>query len=64
MIVKMAIALLVAMIFSLAFRSRLVLVMQQPLHEIDQRMATLRALGVTDSITISFRLAFYAGIVL
>ncbi len=63
-IVKMAIALLVAMIFSLAFRSRLVLVMQQPLHEIDQKMATLRALGVTDSITISFRLAFYAGIVL
>ena len=63
-IVKMAIALLVAMIFSLAFRSRLVLVMQQPLHEIDQKMATLRALGVTDSITIPFSLAFYAGIVL
>src|SRR6266705_6273486 len=63
-IVKMAIALLVAMIFSLAFRSRLVLVMQQPLHEIDQKMATLKALGITDSIVISFHLAFYAGIVL
>ena len=63
-IVKMAIALLTAMILCFLFRSTLVHVMQRPLDEVDPHAGTLRALGITDSITISFRLAFYAGIVL
>jgi sec-independent protein translocase protein TatC len=63
-IVKMAIALVASMIICLAFRSQLVHIMQWPMHEIDPKIGALRALGITDSITISFRLAFYAGIVL
>ena len=63
-IVKMAITLVVAMIFCFAFRGALVRVMQAPLHDIDQQLGVLRALGITDSITISFHLAFYAGIVI
>jgi sec-independent protein translocase protein TatC len=38
--------------------------MQAPLHEIDQNLGVLRALGITDSIVVSFHLAFYAGIVI
>src|SRR3954466_5757672 len=63
-IVKMAIALLLAMVLCFAFRGTLVHIMQRPLRDIDQSMGTLRALGITDSFTISFRLAFYAGIVI
>jgi sec-independent protein translocase protein TatC len=63
-IVKMAIALLIAMVVCLAFRTTLVRVMQAPLHAVGTQAGTLRALGITDSITISFQLAFYAGIVL
>ena len=63
-IVKMAIVLVLAMALSFAFRQRLVVVMQQPLYAVGAQAGTLRALGITDSITISFHLAFYAGIVL
>ena len=63
-IVKMAITLIVAMIICFAFRGTLVRVMQAPLHEIDQNLGVLRALGITDSIVVSFHLAFYAGIVI
>lgn len=63
-IVKMAITLVLAMIVCFAFRSSLVQILQRPLREVGQNVGTLRALGVTDSITISFHLAFYAGIVL
>src|SRR5256886_10410870 len=63
-IVKMGITLISAMIVCFAFRSLLVRVMQAPLHEIDPQVGALRALGITDSIVISFHLAFYAGIVL
>jgi sec-independent protein translocase protein TatC len=63
-IVKMAITMLVAMIVCFAFRSELVRVLQAPLHAVDPQVGALRALGITDSITISFHLAFYAGIVL
>src|ERR1035437_3133136 len=63
-IVKMAIALLISMIVCLAFRTTLVHIMQAPLHEVDPQVGALRALGITDSITVSFHLAFYAGIVL
>lgn len=62
-VVKMAIALLGAMILCLAFRTTLVRVMQAPLQAVDPQVGALRALGITDSITISFQLAFYAGMV-
>jgi sec-independent protein translocase protein TatC len=64
MIVKMAITLIVAMILCFAFRSVLVRVMQAPLHDVGSGIGALRALGITDSIVVSFHLAFYAGIAL
>jgi sec-independent protein translocase protein TatC len=63
-IVKMAITLVTAMVLCFAFRGTLVRVMQAPLRDVDQKLGVLRALGITDSITISFHLAFYAGIVI
>ena len=63
-IVKIALTILVAMVLSFAFRQRLVLVLQRPLYEVGAQAGTLRALGITDSITVSFHLAFYAGIVI
>src|SRR5438105_11725846 len=62
-VVKMAITLLVTMIFCFFFRSTLVRVMQAPLHHLDPQVASLKALGITDSLVISFHLAFYASIV-
>ncbi len=62
-IVKMAITLIVAMVLCFAFRGMLVRVMQAPLQEVSSGVGVLRALGITDSIVISFHLAFYAGIV-
>ena len=62
-VVKMAIALLLAMVVCFAFRSTLVRVMQAPLHGLDPQIGALKALGITDSLVISFHLAFYAGIV-
>ena len=52
------------MILCFAFRSTLVRVIQAPLSEVGSQIGTLKALGITDSIVISFHLAFYAGIVL
>ncbi len=63
-VVKMAIAILVAMIVCFLFRQTLVRVMQAPLHAVDPQVGSLKALGITDSIVISFHLAFYSGIVL
>jgi len=63
-IVKMAITLTAAMIVCFGFRSALVRLLQAPLHDVDQKIGSLRALGITDSIVISFHLAFYAGIVI
>src|SRR5205823_1344528 len=63
-IVKMALTLGVAMIVCFAFRSSLVRILQAPLRDVGSQIGTLKALGITDSITISFHLAFYAGIVL
>src|SRR6478672_10316205 len=62
-IVKMAITLLVATVLCFIFRTALVHVMQRPLREVDPNIGALKALAITDSFTISFRLAFYAGIV-
>src|SRR5881628_2667373 len=63
-IVKIAVTHGVAMIACFAFRSVLVRVMQAPLRDVGSQIGTLKALGITDSIVISFHLAFYAGIVL
>src|SRR6185437_14485082 len=63
-IVKIAITLIVAMIGCFAFRGTLVRILQAPLNEVDSSIGALRALGITDSLTISFHLAFYAGIVI
>ncbi|MEP6809409.1 MAG: twin-arginine translocase subunit TatC [Chthoniobacterales bacterium] len=63
-IVKMAITLLVAMIISFVFRGTLTGIVQRPLSHLDLRLRTLQALGITDSLTITFNLAFYAGIVI
>src|SRR6185437_10680218 len=63
-VVKMAITLLIAMVLCFFFRSFLVRVMQAPLHDVDPQVGALKALGITDSIVISFHLAFYAGIVI
>src|SRR5437667_8854121 len=63
-IVKMAITLAAAIIACFAFRSTLVRIMQAPLQDVGSQIGTLKALGITDSIVISFHLAFYAGIVL
>src|SRR3989440_12234256 len=63
-IVKMAITLLAAMVLCFVFRNALVQVMQRPLHDLEPSVGALRALAITDSFTISFRLAFFAGIVI
>src|SRR3954471_3494783 len=63
-IVKMALTLGVTMIVCFAFRGTLVRILQAPLNAVDPQVGALRALGITDSITISFHLAFYAGIVI
>ncbi len=64
-IVKMAAALGIAMLLAFCFRSQLVHVLQAPLKSIDPKLLqSLVSLGVADSMTISFQLAFYAGIVL
>jgi sec-independent protein translocase protein TatC len=63
-IVKVGATLALAMILCFAFRGTLVRILQTPLKAVDPQAGTLRALGITDSITISFHLAFYAGIVI
>ena len=60
-IVKIAITLVVAMIVCFVFRTTLVRIMQAPLSEVGSQIGTLKALGITDSLVISFHLAFYAG---
>src|SRR5205085_3964603 len=63
-IVKMGITVAVTMVLCFAFRQTLVRILQTPLRAVDPQVGALRALGITDSITISFHLAFYAGIVI
>jgi len=65
MLVKMAITLGIAMSVAFAFRQNLVKIVQWPLAAVNPQMVhELRTFGVTDSITISISMAFYAGIVL
>ena len=64
-IVKIAIALVAAMVACFAFRDKLAAVVQRPLVAVDpSRAANLQSLGVTDSFTISLELSFYGGMVL
>ena len=63
-VVKMAMTLFLAMIVCFFFRQTLVRLLQAPLHAVDPQVGALKALGITDSIVISFHLAFYSGIVL
>jgi sec-independent protein translocase protein TatC len=64
-LIKMAICLVTAMAFAFVFRTLLVHILQAPLRAIDPNLLKqLISLGVSDSITISFQLAFYAGIVI
>ena len=63
-IVKMAMTLAITMIVCFGFRGTLVRILQAPLQIVDPQVGSLRALGITDSITISFHLAFYAGLVI
>ena len=64
-IIKMALALGIAMAIAFLFRSQLAQMMQAPLSSLDPNLVrTLVSFGVADSMTISFQLAFYAGIVI
>lgn len=64
MLVKMAITLMMGMLLSFAFCKDLVRLLQKPLRDIDPALVTsLQVLNPMDSITISIKLAFYAGLV-
>ena len=64
MVVRMAIALGICMILAFVFRGVLASFVQAPLLAVDPgRVDNLQSLGVADSMTISFKLAFYAGLV-
>ena len=64
MLIKMAAVLSAAMFGSFFFRQELVGIIQRPLVVVDpSAVAKLQTFGVADSITISFTLAFYAGLV-
>ena len=65
MVVRMAIALGICMLFSFVFRAELASFVQAPLLAVDPtRIENLQSLGVADSMTISLKLAFYAGLVI
>ena len=65
MVVRMAIALGVCMLFAFVFRAQLASFVQAPLLAVDPtRIDNLQSLGVADSMTVSLKLAFYAGLVL
>lgn len=65
MFIKMAVTLIACMMGSLYFRKTLVTLVQEPLKKVDPTLVgRLQTLGVADSMTISFQLAFYAGIII
>lgn len=65
MVVRMAIALGICMLFAFIFRAQLAAFVQAPLLAVDpSRIDNLQSLGVADSMTISLKLAFYAGLVI
>ncbi len=65
MLMKSFAVLFVAMILAFCFRVQLTALVQQPLAAVgEETIVNLQSLAPADSITISFRLAFYAGLVL
>ena len=64
MVIRMAVALAVGMLLAFAFRSQLAAFAQAPLLAVDpSRIDNLQSLGVADSMTISLKLSFYAGLI-
>ena len=64
MLVKMAVTLVIGMTLCFGFRQELVKVLQEPLRNIDPGLVSnLQVFGIMDSLMISIKLAFYAGIV-
>jgi sec-independent protein translocase protein TatC len=64
-LVKMAIALVSCMMASLLFQRDLIHILEHPLNQIDPTLPSkLRNLGVADPFSISFQIAFYAGLIL
>lgn len=64
MLIKMVVTLIFGMGLCFYFRTDLVRVLQKPLRDIDPALVSnLQIFGVMDSLLISFKLAFYAGIV-
>ena len=65
MILKMVLAIIICMAGSLFFQKDLVRLLERPLDQIDPTaVSKLQNLGVADPLTITFSLAFYAGIVI
>lgn len=65
MIIKMVISLAIGMVAGFLARVPLTRLLQWPLANIDPSLPSkLQSFGVADPLTISFQLAFYAGIVL
>lgn len=63
-IIKVASALVSAMVLCFAFRDKLAAAVQHPLIAVDpQRAANIQSLGVADSFTISLELSFYGGLI-
>ncbi len=65
MLIKMAVVLVLMVLLCFAFRTGLANLLQRPLMALDSaRIAHLQSLGVADSMTVSFQMSFYAGLVL
>ena len=64
-VLKMAMCVSVTMLLSFIFRGKIASFVQAPLIAVDpSRLENLQSLGVADSMTISLKLSFYAGLVL
>ena len=64
MLIKMAVVLTLSMILGFFFREELMAFLQQPLHAVSGDPSRgLKSLNPADSFTISFSLAFYAGLI-
>ncbi len=64
-IIKISVALGLAMMICFVFRSELAALVQHPLVAVDpNRAANLQSLGVADSFTISLELSLYGGVIL
>lgn len=65
MLIRMAVALVSAMVIGFLGRQWLFGIIQRPLAKVDaERADNLQSLGVVDSFSISLELAFYSGIVM